>query len=68
MTERNLAEAFVQEQARLRDLLEASGSIGPAGRSGQAMIRQVLARADAASASHDTVAMLRCYEEMKECQ
>lgn len=63
-----LAEAFPLEQARLRELIDAYRDIGPAGAFGLAMIRQTLARADAAVASHDTVAMLRAYEEMKGCE
>jgi hypothetical protein len=69
MTEsKTLAEAYPIEQARLRELIEAYRSIGPAGTFGIAMIRQTLAKADAAAASGDVVAMLRAFEEMKECQ
>jgi hypothetical protein len=63
-----LAEAFPLEQARLRELCDAYRDIGPAGAFGLAMIRLTLKRADEAAASHDTVAMLRSYEEMKDCQ
>lgn len=65
---KTLAELFPLEQARLRELIDAYRDIGPAGRFGEAMIRLTLARADAAAASQDTVAMLRAYEEMRGCE
>lgn len=69
MTEsKTLADVFPQEQARLRELIDAYRDIGPAGSFGLAMIRQTLARADAAMASGDVAAMLRAYEEMKGCE
>lgn len=60
-----LAEAFPMQQARCRELLAEYRKIGPAGAFGAAMIEAGLRRADQAAASHDTVAMLRSYEELK---
>lgn len=62
-----LADKYPKEQARLRELLEAYKEI-PAGAFGYASIKRVLERADIASATHDTVEMLRCLQEMEECQ
>lgn len=64
---KNLAQAFVEEQNRCRELLTEYKSIGPAGMFGYACINSVLQRADAAVMAGDTVAMLRLYEEMKGC-
>lgn len=63
-----LADAYPQEQARLRELLDAYREIGPAGAFGHAAISDVLRRADEAAAQQDVVAMLRVFQEMKECQ
>lgn len=65
---KTLAEMYPIEQERLRELIDAYRDIGPAGAYGLHIIRQVLARADKAAAEHDTVAMLRAYKEMKDCQ
>ena len=65
---KSLAEAYPEEQERLRVLLEAYKEIGPVGAFGHAMISDVLRRSCEAAAQHDTVAMIRLYEEMKECQ
>lgn len=64
----SLADAYPKEQARLRSLIEIYREIGPAGQFGRVMIDDVLRRADKASAEQDTVAMLRMYQEMKECK
>ena len=63
-----LAADYPKEQARLRELIEAYREIGPAGAFGLYAIERVLARADTASAGHDTVALIRCLSEMRECQ
>jgi len=63
-----LAEAFPREQERLRGLLAIYHEIGPAGAFGHAAISAVLSRAERAAAEHDTVAMLRSYEEMRGCE
>lgn len=64
----SLAEAYPVEQARVRELLGVYKSIGPVGTFGAMMIERVLQRADSAAADHDTVAMLRSYQEMKGCK
>lgn len=68
MTEQTetLADALPKEQQRARELLRQYQEIGPAGAFGAAMITQALARADAASASGDVVAMVRSLEELRE--
>lgn len=63
----SLAEEFPKMQAQVRELLGAYRDIGPVGAFGALMIEQVLQRADAAAMSGDVVAMLRSYQEMKEC-
>lgn len=64
----SLAEAYPKEQERCRELLSAYKEIGPVGAFGHAMISDVLRRAEIAAAEQDVVAMIRLYEEMKECQ
>lgn len=64
----SLAEAFPQEQARVRELLGLYKEIGPAGLFGATMIELTLARADLAAASGDVIAMLRSFEELRGCQ
>ena len=68
MAELTFPEQYTGQQERLRTLVEAYKSIWPAGAFGLMMINDVLRRADRASAEQDTVAMLRCYEEMRECE
>ena len=63
-----LGEAYPKEQARLRELLSFYKEIGPAGRFGHLMISKTLEAADRAAIEGDTVAMIRLYQEMKECQ
>lgn len=64
-TNKSLGEAFPEEQARLRGLLEQYIAIGPPGMFGAAMIRQSLARAEQAAMSGDVVAMIRSFEDMR---
>ncbi len=64
----SLGEEYPKEQSRCRELLSVYKEIGPAGAFGHMMISQVLQRADAAVISGDLVAMIRCFEEMKECE
>lgn len=61
----SLAEALPLEQARVREVLEAFKSIGPAGMFGAAMIEASLRAADQAASSGDVVAMLRAYQDLK---
>lgn len=63
----SLAEEFQEEQQRVRNLLPLYDAI-PTGAFGAAMLRQVLTRAEQAAASSDVIAMLRSYEELKDCQ
>jgi hypothetical protein len=66
---KTLGEALPQQMARVRDeLIPAYISIGPPGTFGLLMLRQALDRAAKAMAEGDTVAMLRSYQELKECQ
>lgn len=65
---KSLADALPIEQARVRELLVAYKQIGPAGAFGAAMIELTLKRADQAVMSGDVVAMLRSYEELKDCE
>lgn len=63
----NLAEAFVAEQARCRELLAAYRSLpNNAGAIGAMFIDQMLRRADRAVMEGDVVAMLHLYQEMQE--
>lgn len=64
---KTLANAFVDEQARLRELLDVYKSI-PTGAFGAMHIESTLREADAAMASGDVVAILRAYEAMRGCQ
>ena len=65
---KSLAQAYLEEQNRCRELLTEYKAIGPAGMFGYACINSILQRADAAVMQGDTVAMLGLYEEMKGCQ
>lgn len=62
----SLAEEILAEQERNRRLLETYIEIGPAGTFGAMMLRDLLARTERAVMSGDVVAMMRCYEELKE--
>lgn len=63
----NLMDAFIQERDRVRDLHKEYLVIGAPGLFGAVMLNQLIQRADACLSSGDTVAMLRIYEELKEC-
>ncbi len=62
-----LAETYPIEQARCRELLAQYKEI-PTGAFGAAAIEIVLQNADKAASTGDVVAMLRSYQEMKNCQ
>lgn len=65
----SLGEDFPRMQAHVRELLgEYKALPGGVGAFGAMMIEQVLQRADQAAMSGDVVAMIRSYEEMKECK
>lgn len=64
----SVGEEFPKEQARVRELLTVYKKIGPAGAFGALMLEQALQRADQAAISGDVVAVLRSFQELKECQ
>jgi hypothetical protein len=64
-----LGDEFPLQQKRCRELLgEYKALPNGVGTFGALMIEQVLQRADAAAVSGDVVAMLRSFQEMKDCQ
>lgn len=63
----SVADDFVKEQERVRNLLAVYDSI-PSGGFGAAAIREALARADRAAMSGDVIEILRSYEELKGCE
>lgn len=63
-----LGEDFPREQERVRELLQAYRDLGPVGQFGAIMIEDVLRRADRAAASGDVVAMIKSYNELRNCQ
>lgn len=63
-----LGDEFPKQQARCRELLGQYREIGPAGTFGAIMLEDVLKRADVAAVSGDVVAMIRIFEEMKQCE
>ena len=68
---KSLADAILAEQARCRELVTVYKAIGPHGAFGAfgaLAISDVLRRTEAAVMAGDTVAMLRCYEELKGCE
>lgn len=69
MSETNtLAEAYVAEQERCRELIVIYEDLpNRAGFFAAKMVREILRRADRAVMEGDTVAMLGIYEEMKGC-
>lgn len=63
----SLADAFIAEQARCRDLLSIYRSLPDnAGAFGAMFIDDMLRRADRAAMEGDVVAMLRIYQEMRD--
>ena len=63
-----LADEYPKEQERCRELLEAYIEIGPPGQFGASMLRQLLKRAEIAAAEQDLLAMIQCFQEMKDSQ
>lgn len=61
-----LADGILREQARNRELLGQYREIGPAGTFGAMMIEDLLKRTERAVMEGDVVAMVRCYEELRE--
>lgn len=60
-----LADAYLKEQERCREVLGQYREIGPAGTFGTMLIEDVLRRADKAAIENDAVEMLRLYSEMR---
>lgn len=65
---KSLADAFPEEQQRVRELLQVYRDLGPVGMFGAAALEQTLRRADKAASSGDATEMLRSYAELKGCQ
>lgn len=64
-----LGDAFPQQLARVRELLTMYQALPiQSGWFGVAALKNVIDRAERAQADGDVVAMLRLYEEMKECE
>lgn len=61
-----LADAYPNEQARIRRCLANGREIGPAGAFYCAMADDLLRRADVAAMSGDVVQMLALFKEMQE--
>lgn len=63
-----LGDALPREMARVRDeVMPAYAEIGPPGQFALAMMRASLDQAAKAMAEGDVVAMLRAYNDLKEC-
>ena len=60
-----LADRFVSEQARVREILGYYKEIGRAGLFGVAVIEQLLYKADKAAMDQDTIAMLSIVQELQ---
>ena len=65
---KTLADQLPVEMARCRELAQEYAAIGPSGVFGKAWIDSVLAEAEEAAASHDTVEMLAAYQKLKDCE
>lgn len=63
-----LGDAYPLELQRVRELLEEYRELGPVGRLGAIVIKDVLVRAEKALAEGDTVAMIRLYKELQGCK
>ena len=63
-----LGDALPKEQARVRALLAVYHGLGPTGAFGAAMLEKALRQADAANISGDVVALIKSYEELRQCQ
>lgn len=65
---KSLAEAFPEEQARVRTILGHAKEIGPAGGFLCLILEDILKRADEAVMEQNTVSMIYIYQEMKDIQ
>lgn len=61
----NILETLMRELDRNRELLVEYKAIGPPGQFGASMIQQSIKRGERAIAESDTVAMIKCYEDLK---
>lgn len=64
---KSLAEAFPEEQERVRELLQEYVAIGRAGLFGATILRATLRRAEEAAASGDTIRMIQSFRELQKC-
>lgn len=64
----SVGEEFPKEQERVRELLVEYRALGAVGVFGAVQLAATLKRADEAAMSGDLVAVLRSFQEMKECQ
>jgi len=67
-TPETLGEALPNEIQRCQELLEIYNSLGPVGAFGHAMISADIASAQRAMMEGDVVAMIRCYQKLKEAE
>lgn len=63
----NLMDGLLDEITRCTELLQAYKGIGTPGAFGAAMLTAELERAKKAIIDNDTVAMLRAFKALKEC-
>lgn len=65
---KTLGEAYPEQQARVREILECYRELGPVGQFGAIMIEDLLKRADKAVMEQDLPAMIQIFQEMKEVE
>jgi len=63
-----LADALPQEIQRCQKLLQVYKSIGPVGQFGYVMIQADINEAHKAMMEGDVVAMIRCYQKLKDAE
>jgi len=63
----NLAEALPEEMNRVKELIKEYDKI-PTGVFGATVMKDLITKAEKATLEVDTVAMLRCYEALKNCE
>lgn len=63
----NLIEGLQEEINRCRELLTEYQSIGTAGMFGAAFIKQEIQKAEYSISMGNTIGMLTCLKELKEC-
>lgn len=65
---RTLGDVFPAEIERVKELAEEYRAIGPAGAFGFAHISHVVTAAERAWAERDTIAMVRLYPQLQNCE